>query len=164
MVRPSQRKEMAQRVVTARCISIRLAGQAFGISETCYRYQAKLSGDNALIADWLLRLTTTNRNWGFGLCYLYLRNVKGFVYNHKRVYRIYRELELNLRIKPKRRLKRKKPDVVLAVPRQINVMWTMDFMLDALADAVASELSMYWVTTIVKALVLRWINHCLHSE
>ena len=87
-----------------------------------------------MIADWLLRLTTTNRNWGFGLCYLYLRNVKGFVYNHKRVYRIYRELELNLRIKPKRRLKRKKPDVVLAVPRQINVMWTMDFMLDALAD------------------------------
>ena len=124
---------MAQRVVTDRCISIRLACQAFGISETCYRYQAKLSGDNALIADWLLRLTTTNRNWGFGLCYLYLRNVKGFVYNHKRVYRIYRELELNLRIKPKRRLKREKPDV-LAVPRQINVMWSMDFMHDALAD------------------------------
>ena len=99
MVRPSQRKEMAQRVVTDRCISIRLACQAFGISETCYRYQAKLSGDNALIADWLFRLTTTNRNWEFGLCYLYLRNVKGFVYNHKRVYRIYRELELNLRIK-----------------------------------------------------------------
>ena len=124
---------MAQRVVTDQCISIRLAGQAFGISETCYRYQAKLSGDNALIADWLLRLTTTNRNWGFGLCYLYLRNVTGFVYNHKRVYRIYRELELNLRIKPKRRLKREQPDV-LAVPRQINVMWSMDFMHDALAD------------------------------
>ncbi len=32
-----------------------------------------------------------------GLCFLDLRNVKGFGWNHKRVYRIYRELELNLR-------------------------------------------------------------------
>jgi len=132
-VRPSQRKETAKRVVADRGISIRLACQAVGISETCYRYQAKLSGDNQVIAAWLIRLTTTNRTWGFGLCYLYLRNVKGYGYNHKRVYRIYRELELNLRIKPRRRLKRDKPDV-LAVPRQINIMWSMDFMHDALAD------------------------------
>lgn len=68
---------MAEHAVAAHKVSIRLACQAFNISETCYRYDAKLSGDNALIADWLLRLTTTNRNWGFGLCYLYLRNVKG---------------------------------------------------------------------------------------
>ena len=105
MVKPSRRKEMAQNAVKERSVSIRLACEAFAVSETCYRYQAKNSGDNALIADWLLRLTTANRTWGFGLCFLYLRNVKGFPYNHKRIYRIYRELELNLRIKPKRRLK-----------------------------------------------------------
>ena len=114
-------------------VSVRLACRAFRISETCYRYQARCSSDNVLIADWLLRLTTTNRTWGFGLCYLYLRNVKGYPYNHKRVYRIYRELELNMRIKPKRRLKRDVPDP-LAVPRQVNVMWSMDFMHDSLAD------------------------------
>ena len=132
MVKPSQRKEMAQHLVAKRGVSIRVACEIFGISETCYRYQAKLSGDNALIPDWLLRLTTTHRRWGFGLCYLYLRNVKQFTYNHKRVYRIYRELELNLRIKPRRRLKRDKPDV-LEEPRQINQVWSIDFMHDALA-------------------------------
>jgi putative transposase len=84
----------------------------FGISESCYYYQAKLSTENAEIADWLLRLTTANRRWGFGLCFLYLRNVKGLVWNHKRVYRIYRELELNLRIKSKRRIKRDKPNAL----------------------------------------------------
>ncbi len=124
---------MAVNVVAARRISIRRACRLFSVSETCYRYQPKLSDDNALIADWLPRLTYTNRRWGFGLCFLYLRNVKGMKYNHKRVYRIYRELELNLRIKPRRRLKRDKPEP-LAVPRQINTTWSIDFMHDRLAD------------------------------
>ncbi len=136
MVKPSRRKEMAQQAVKQREVSIRLACEAFTISETCYRYQARSSGDNAFIANWLLRLTTTHRTWGFGLCFLYLRNVKGYGYNHKRVYRIYRELELNLRIKPKRRLKRDKPEV-LAVPRKINIMWSMDFMHDSLSDGLS---------------------------
>ena len=85
------------------------------------------------IADWLLRLTSTHKRWGFGLCYLYLRNVKRFTWNHKRVYRIYRELELNLRIKPRRRIKRDKPDP-LGETTAINQVWSMDFMSDSLAD------------------------------
>ena len=97
------------------------------------RYERKLSDENAEIADWLVRLTANRRSWGFGLCFLYLRNVKGFKWNHKRVYRIYCELELNLRIKPKKRLKRPKPDE-LAVPEVPNQTWSMDFMADQLAD------------------------------
>ena len=85
------------------------------------------------MANWQIRLTDNHRNWGFGLCYLYLRNVKGFKWNHKRVYRIYKELELNLRIKPRKRLVREKPEV-LAVPQGINQVWSMDFMHDQLAD------------------------------
>ena len=98
-----------------------------------YRYERKLSDENAQIADWLVRLTTNRRSWGFGLCFSYLRNVKGFEWKHKRVYRIYCELELRLRIKPKKRLKRPKPDE-LAVPGAPNQTWSMDFMEDQLAD------------------------------
>jgi putative transposase len=105
----------------------------FGISETCYRYEAQLSSENQQIADWLLRLTTTHKRWGFGLCFLYLRNVKGFGWNHKRVYRIYRELELNLRIKPKRRLQRDYSGE-LDVPIAPNQVWSMDFMSDQLVS------------------------------
>ena len=94
---------MAHHAVAHYQVSIRLSCKTFSISETCYRYQAKLSDENAEIADWLLRLSDTHKRWGFGLCFLYLRNIKGYGWNHKRVYRIYRELELNLRIKPRRR-------------------------------------------------------------
>ena len=86
-----------------------------------------------MVADGLTRLTENNRTWGFGLCFLCLRNVQRLPFNHKRVYRIYRELELNLRIKPKRRLKRATPEP-LAVPESINQVWSMDFMHDQLED------------------------------
>jgi putative transposase len=62
-----------------------------------------------------------------------LRNVQGYGWNHKRVYRVYCELELNLRIKPKKRLKRDKPEP-LVVPDRPNETWSMDFMADQLAD------------------------------
>ena len=92
-----------------------------------------LSDENLEIAEWLVRLTTNRSTWGFGLCFLYQRNVKGFSWNHKRVYRIYCEMELNLRIKPRRRLKGDKPDA-LAVPGPANHTWSMDFMAEQLAN------------------------------
>ena len=133
MVKPSARKAMAQRAYQQYSISIKSACCIFSISECCYRYIAKLPTENEIIADWLIRLTTTHRRWGFGLCFSYLRNIKGFKWNHKRVYRIYRELELNLRIKPKRRIKRDKPDA-LSVPQMVNQVWSMDFMSDTLSN------------------------------
>lgn len=133
MVKASERKVMVKEVIAHRDVSVSLVCRIFLISETCYRYQPKLSCDNEKIAGLLQRLTQHQRNWGFGLCFLYLRNVKGYPWNHKRVYRIYRELELNLRIKPHKRLKREVPEP-LAVPESINECWSMDFMHDQLSD------------------------------
>ena len=133
MVRPSHRREMAKKTIQEGRLNIRQACEAFFISRTCYRYKPKLSEENTRIADWLVRLTTEQRNWGFGLCFLYLRNIKGFGWNHKRVYRIYCELELNLRIKPKRRLVREKPEP-LCQPDAANQSWSMDFMYDQLQN------------------------------
>lgn len=64
---------------------------------------------------------------------MFLRNVKGFLWNHNRVSRIYCELELNLRIKPRKRIVREKPEP-LAVPEAINEYWSMDFVHDQLED------------------------------
>ena len=124
---------MAHAAIERHGVSVRLACESLSLSESCFYYRPKLSTENEEIADWLLRLTTCHKRWGFGLCFLYLRNVKGFGWNHKRVYRIYRELELNLRIKPRRRIKRDKPDA-LSVPIAVNQVWSIDFMSDSLCD------------------------------
>jgi len=79
---------MAKRAVEEGGLAIRVACQAFQVSQSCYRYEAKTSAENDEIANWLLKLTDNHRNWGFGLCFLYLRNVKKLGWNHKRVYRI----------------------------------------------------------------------------
>ena len=124
---------MAKQAVSILGLNVRQACTAFRVSACCYRYERTLSCDNDRIAQLLLGLTQAHRNWGFGLCFLYLRNVKGYGWNHKRVYRIYCELELNLRIRPRKRLKREKPEA-LYVPEVANRVWSMDFMHDQLTD------------------------------
>jgi len=57
----------------------------------------------------------------------------GHPWNHKRVYRVYKELALNLRIKPKRRFPSRNP-VPLDEATQPNDCWSLDFMSDSLTD------------------------------
>jgi len=55
----------------------------------------------------------------------------GHKWNHKRVYRIYCELGLNIRVKPKKRLVSGNP-VKLIQPIKLNSCWSVDFMSDVL--------------------------------
>ena len=57
--------------------------------------------------------------------------MKDAPWNHKRVYRVYFALKLNLRRKGKKRLPNRNQEP-LAVPEQVNQCWSMDFMSDAL--------------------------------
>jgi len=52
---------MAKEAVYKHGVSVALVCRTFSISETCYRYERKLSNENAEIADWLERLTTNRR-------------------------------------------------------------------------------------------------------
>jgi|SaaInlStandDraft_6_1057023.scaffolds.fasta_scaffold14456_3 putative transposase len=72
VLRPSLHKEMAKQVINDYQITVKLACQAFKISETYYWYNPKLSTENDMIADWILRLTTTRKQWGFGFCLMHL--------------------------------------------------------------------------------------------
>ena len=77
-MRLSQRREMAgQAVVGVHGVSIAVACRCFHVSKTCSLYSAKLNDDNEEVADLPVGLTRAKKTWGFGLCFLYLRNMSG---------------------------------------------------------------------------------------
>jgi putative transposase len=79
-------------------------------------------------------LVEKHQRWGFPKCYKRLRHL-GYGWNHKRVYRVYTELKLNLRRKAKKRLPARQPEP-LVVPAKQNQVWSMDFMSDSLYNRV----------------------------
>ena len=78
----------------------------------------------------LLQLADQYPRYGFGKMFPIIRR-RGYLWNHKRVYRIYCTLNLNMRRKGKKRLPSRNPDP-LSVPESINQCWSADFMSDAL--------------------------------
>lgn len=107
------------------------ACRVVGMSRSGYRHQPKKSDDNE-IRKQLLWLAERKPRWGFKKMNDYLRN-QGYGWNHKRVHRIYTELKLNIRVKPKKRLpsREAKP---LFQPKAANMSWSLDFMSDSLSN------------------------------
>jgi putative transposase len=115
--------------VTELGLGVVLACKAFKISRCTYYYQPKLVNDTELI-DVLSALAHKHPRYGFRKLFKRLRH-QGYSWNHKRVYRIYCGLKLNLRRKGKRRLPTRSPEP-LAVPASANDCWSMDYMSDSL--------------------------------
>ena len=103
---------------------------ALGISRTAW-YQRPSSGnhqDDELI-EALNHLVEKHPRWGFWKCYDYLR-LNGYRWNHKRVWRVYQKLKLNLPRRVKRRITRER--VPLEIKAEVNLSWSLDFMQDSL--------------------------------
>ena len=100
------------------------------LSRTGYYYRS-IKDDSTLI-ELIQSKANVHPREGFWKVYNRLRN-EGSKDNHKRMYRIYRKLGLNIRRKTKRRLPQrvKQP---LVQPDQIDNTWSMDFMSDALEN------------------------------
>jgi len=112
-------------------LSERQTCRLLSMSRTVLRYAAKLTDDQEITRE-LLRLADQQPRWGCSKTVDYLRH-QGHSWNHKRIRRVYRELELNLRRKPKKRLPARTAQA-LAAPEQSNQSWSLDFMSDSLSN------------------------------
>jgi putative transposase len=101
------------------------------MSRSGFRYQAKKPDDEE-IKQQLGMIAQRKPRWGFKKMFDYLKN-QGYRWNHKRVYRVYCEMKLNLRVKPKKRLPTRTPQP-LVVPTAANISWSLDFMNDSLSN------------------------------
>lgn len=112
-------------------MSERQACQTINLARSVYRYAARQRDDNE-VQTALAELAQSHPEFGFRKMFLTLRRL-GHSWNHKRVYRVYCALKLNLKRKYKRRLPTRNP-LPLVVPVGANEVWSADFMSDALWD------------------------------
>lgn len=110
-------------------VSLRRACRVVGISDSVYRYQPDAHRDDGVI-DALQKAVKRYPAYGFGKLFKTLKRWS-YKWNHKRVHRVYRMLNLNMRRRGKKRLPTRNP-MPLCVPEQVNICWSMDFMSDSL--------------------------------
>src|SRR4030042_4837949 len=112
-------------------LSVRRACRLIGLSRTSFCYKPVAKPEEEVIRKRLRKLAETRRRFGCPRLHVMLRR-EGFMINHKRTERIYRQEGLILRIR-----RRKKMSSLLRTetprPNHPNHIWSMDFMRDSLA-------------------------------
>ena len=129
MVTPAARRDVVVFLQVHHQISERQACKIVRLCRSSYRYQAKPKNDEE-IRSRLRQLAEQRRKFGAPRLHVLLRR-EGYLLNHKRTERLYREEGLSLRLK-RRRKRSSHLRVVLATPERINQHWSMDFVSDSL--------------------------------
>jgi putative transposase len=115
-------------------VSTRQALRIFDIQPSVYYYKPKKTDDQSVRGS-LADLAASHTRWGFWMMHHHLRGLN-FKWNHKKVYRIYQAMGLNLRRKTKKRLPARVVEPLLW-PIGPNITWSMDFMADTLQNGVS---------------------------
>jgi putative transposase len=132
MVSPTDRRAAVPELQTdADRISVSRACSLLSVSPSSIRYKPKPKDDSE-VEKHLNVLVARHASIGFWSCHYRLRN-KGTVINHKRLYRVYTAMKLNIRRRAKKRLP-ERVKLQLSLPDAPNQMWSLDFMSDALTD------------------------------
>ncbi len=108
-------------------LAVQKACRCVGLARASfYRRPADKAQRDAPVVDVLNQIVAKHGRWGFELHFYGMRN-HGYIWNHKRVWRIYKEMGLNLPRRIKRRLP-KGSRIPMVAPEPKNVIWALDFM------------------------------------
>lgn len=118
-------------MITEHGISQRQACKVVSLPRSTQQYKRKPKQDEPII-DQLKELVDKHPSIGFWQSYYRIRR-KGYNWNHKKVYRVYTELKLNIRRRYKKRLPARVKQA-LYQPAALNEVWSIDFMCDTLWD------------------------------
>ena len=107
------------------------ACKAVSLPRSTKRYCHRSKADEEII-DQLQQLIEKHPSIGFWQSYYRIRR-KGFMWNHKKIYRVYIDMKLNIRRRYRKRLPQRVKQS-LYQPQTINEVWSIDFMNDTLWD------------------------------
>jgi putative transposase len=102
------------------------------MSASTYLYVSRRK-DESVLKQRIKEITNTRVHYGYRRVHVLLRR-EGHMDNVKRVYRLYREEGLSLRLKRPRRNKAAQLRQPKQLAHAINEIWSMDFVADALYD------------------------------
>lgn len=112
-------------------VSVRRACAALQIDRALYVYKSR-RGDQAAVRMRIKQICETQERYGYRRVHVLMQR-EGHVVNHKLIYRLYKDMGLQLRNKtPKRRVRAKLRDDRKTATR-LNETWAMDFVHDQLA-------------------------------
>jgi putative transposase len=131
MVTPAAKREAVVHLCSAFEVSERRACSVIQVPRVTIRYRSRRPDDLGL-RERLRTLAHERRRFGYRRLHVLLRR-EGYVVNHKRIYRLYREERLLVRRRGgrKRALGTRAP---IAVPLLPNERWSLDFLSDQLLD------------------------------
>ena len=130
-MKPAQKRAVVRFFRVGFRVSERRACRVAGVPRSTCRYRS-IARDQTALRLRLRDLAAARVRYGYRRLHVLLRR-EGWRVNHKRVYRIYREEGLEIRVK--RRKKRAAGQRVLPPPaRRPHERWSLDFLTDALAD------------------------------
>ena len=113
-------------------ISERRACRLVGLSRTSYREPPTVDAQTLVLSARIVELAHERRRFGYRRIHDLLTR-EGHAINHKRVWRLYREN--NLAVRKRRKAKRIRNErMPLLQPRAVNQVWSLDFVMDALAS------------------------------
>jgi len=111
-------------------LSVQRACRAVNLSRAAYyRAASALAVRDEPVIGALNGIVTKHSRWGFWKCHERLR-LDGHAWNHKRTWRIYCAMRLNLPRRARKRLVR--PPQPLDAPARPNEIWALGFMSDSL--------------------------------
>jgi putative transposase len=130
-VKPVQKRAVAHYFRVGFQISERRACRLTGVARSSYRYRS-VAADQTPLRLRLRDLAATRVRYGYRRLHILLRR-EGWRVNHKRVYRLYREEGLGIRVKRRKKLA-SAPRVLPPPATQPLERWSLDFLSDSLAD------------------------------